>query len=77
MPTPPMPAPSPVGRALGLEAASGNNTTPSQETYPGNDLPTTSYQNVQTVAAAHPAKVNRLRIGISFDKYKLACKKKN
>lgn len=51
----PMAAPSPVGSAV--EAAYNNNVNPTKDPYSGNDLPTASSQNVQTVATAQPTKV--------------------
>ncbi|KAL7183565.1 hypothetical protein ACSBR2_025877 [Camellia fascicularis] len=54
MPSPSMLASSPVGSALGLEAASSNNITPPREGYTGtgSDPPPSTYQNVQTMQPA-------------------------
>lgn len=53
----PFHAPSPVGSASNLEAASSNNLTP-RETYIGNDTTVASNQNVQTAPPVLPAKVS-------------------
>uniref|UniRef100_A0A5B6YGY1 K Homology domain-containing protein n=1 Tax=Davidia involucrata TaxID=16924 RepID=A0A5B6YGY1_DAVIN len=56
---PPVSAPSPVGSALGPQAASANSITPTREGSALNDPPTATSHNVQTVATAPHRKDSR------------------
>ncbi|CAK9151593.1 unnamed protein product [Ilex paraguariensis] len=56
MTPPPMSSSSPVGSALGLEAVSGANITPSRQIYSGSDHPTAIHPNMQAIATSLPAK---------------------
>lgn len=56
--SPAIPASSPARSTIGADKNSFNNTSPSQQNYSVNDVPTSIYQNAQAKPVTQPVKVS-------------------
>ena len=58
IPSPAIPASSPARSTIGADKNSFNNTSPSQQNYSVNDVPTSIYQNTPAKPISQPVKVS-------------------